>query len=1807
LAGPKDENGEENDAFASFFGDDDFDWEEEDELLASSASGPGAKPSVADASPSEDRATPSELPPAPEGDSSAADDSGADDAPRALGVAGVDDALRAADDSGADGVSSAADDSVADELPSATKDADDSFGFRFLDESIVKGSLGLDDAPHDDAEHDRAVDPEGDAGATANQATPAPDDPPDVASTDDGSFEGPTFRLDAVLPSAGVVRSPMLHTHFDPMELDAAVDEAGVSGAASADLDHDDAGAAEPLPSLAGLVTQVPAAATHGAVWDDIVATLEAEASAVEGPARTQLLVDLARVHLRRRSDLDAARTAAATAGSAGASGLEYLSLLVDLHASRGEESAGLDVLCRLAACTDSEAAADLWRRASGITQRVHGTEAGLPLLQHAVEAAPGDLVSWWAIRDAAVAIDSDETRVSALQRIVALVDDTSAAVALRELGLVMSSLGRDDEALEVLQAARLKDASSGGVFRTLESLLLSRMDHESLAALYEDEAGRWEEEDAGWWWLLSARSHRLAGQGDRATQAYAHAVAQGSRVADYEQQAWLTLSERSDDLARAIAEQALRATSPEAAGAAWLRLAVVHELLRDQLPEALVAYRKAAAVGVGPARDAIGRLLFATGDLEALRHQLQVECEAGGDRAERAALQLAELHESSDPAGDEALAAYQQIVLTSESSSFALQGLARVARRRGEFEIVSQALSRLVGLADGSMERADLTVRRAMAAVGAGADSSEIAEAMKDIGRSSDSLGLDIRADILDAAGRFEEAAEVMVAIASNVSGEQAARRWFDVARVRRLHLGDRRGAVTALQQAIQLWPGFGEAREMLVELAGGLRPDVLLEVARAAAERGDEQSQWYRFMAATMATLTHRAVPELDEMASDDAAHIGFQTLWAIRVHAASDQVGIRSALEADGLDHVENRLAWVLSIASSDAERARAGLDELTSIDRAYVAAARVAERLGNLDAAVRFATCSEDATVRREAARLGRRRGDSADAVMMLAGEAASDPTTRGAVANLVVRAARKEQDPARLAAAHQHAGDTVESDEMRVAHRLLASELWSSLGDIERAGEVASAVIRHRAGSWFAFEMALASRELSQDAEGVAELFDASERGDAIDRAESLERAGSTALDAWEAALADDSLYPWLSFEAALTTSEAWQPLFDRLSARLAHTVSMVERGRIEGRRRWILAEKLADTDQALELYQRLHQDHPEDKEILESLARIAGARGDDKVAIGYLRQLAEGVTDPHMAARYQRRIAEVHLHHERRAEARQALLDALDHRPDDIEALQALKDLARQAEDWQALMSVLQREAAIATGDTEVELWREIAELTETHEDDVALAIDAWRRLLSVAPGDVEGQRRLLVAAGAAGDHELFLQVATELQPSLEGAARVAMLRQMGEANESMNRREDAIHWYEQAVASETPEIQAAIRLEVLYRAANDWQGVVRALQAQSSLLDEPVDRANRLMAAARVELDVRHDREAASRIFESVLDVDNYHQETLQFLVGYMFDAGRYVDAVPLCERLEPMLVKSQDTDDFDERMELSTFFFRYAEMLRSARRDDDALSRYESALELNPTHLPSLEAVGPLYVSGAWWEKAGEVFQHILQLTGGRGDPQTVAQTYTMLGTVERHRDNADKAYKRYNKALEIFPNHVPALRGLALILESRGDWNALLTVYNTIIYHATVPQDLIDAYLTKGRVLDEQLDRQDKSVQHYERSLSFYAHQPSIYLRLAELSARRASWEEVANYAVRGLEVADGEARLAADLQILLAVSRMGLGDRVAAEHAIEEAIRADGSFAEFISTDALQDIEPIIEGVRTRLPR
>jgi lipopolysaccharide biosynthesis regulator YciM len=110
-----------------------------------------------------------------------------------------------------------------------------------------------------------------------------------------------------------------------------------------------------------------------------------------------------------------------------------------------------------------------------------------------------------------------------------------------------------------------------------------------------------------------------------------------------------------------------------------------------------------------------------------------------------------------------------------------------------------------------------------------------------------------------------------------------------------------------------------------------------------------------------------------------------------------------------------------------------------------------------------------------------------------------------------------------------------------------------------------------------------------------------------------------------------------------------------------------------------------------------------------------------------------------------------------------------------------------------------------------------------------------------------------------------------------------------------------------------------------------------------------------------------------------------------------------------------------------------------------------------------------------------------------------------------------------------------KRFKKVLQFSKNNVAALQGIAQIHRIAEDWNSLLSTYNSIIKYARDPDQVIQAYMTKGDVLEQKLKFTDKAVLHYEKVLMYDKQNVQAMTRLGQIAL-------AADHTSRAVELAD-----------------------------------------------------------------
>jgi len=1573
--------------------------------------------------------------------------------------------------------------------------------------------------------------------------------------------------------------------------------------------------------------------------WREAATVLVAAAGFAGDDGRAGLLFEAGHIYHRRVDDLQGAETMYRDAASAGHNDPRLHRSMAELFGRAGRHDEQVQALRALAARQTGGAEVDALTEAGLVlSRRLQRQEEAVEMFRQAARADDRDYISRALLRALLPTVSEQaEERLAVLRELAALAEGGVAADAMVERAIVLEQTGRGPEAQDDLRAALEHEPGHTVAFLRLERLLST--DGAAQADLYIAEACREGQPDAGWWWYKAANALHTAGDGERAQEAYAEAVAAGYLFAERERQAAWTRSGAHTELVASLqAELDATDDDEEARAFAAFRLGWARETVGDDRPGALAAYREAVELDphAAPANDGVSRLLASTEGADALRDFWRARRDAASeDEQPFVDLRLAEIEES-DGRNEQAREAFEAAlsrgvglpVLVEVASA----GLERVLTRLEDWGALRALLAERAEASEDMRVRSSLLRRAARVGPSSYDDEDASLQLYRELLSLApdDEEGLERTAMLLEGQQGWSELADLLkVAGSSSTDPVRRAALLYRAARVLIDRCDDARSARPCLESAVAARGDFLPALWLLREACGVAEPRAIATMYRqqASATTDAAKQAWMMVAAASMsAPGDAQARQDLRQVLAQRSDHPGAVAALEVRCLVDGDHDGLidvyRGALVGTP-SRDKARLALRVSellVQRGRSDEAKAILRDLATWSvsgRPLRAGARLACSLGAWQLVGELLAGLDQHEDRMERARILGQYADAREALALYESilDGDRDLVAAGSRASTV---AQRAGDRDAMVRAYGAIAENADSASLRAAYGAWTAMQLEGMGAPARALDYWRIALDGRPDSSSAFRGTARCLASTGSAEELRDLFATHAPDERRELADYLLAMGEAApaaealageLDAAvERGATSAGLLPLLVIvELVREQANDWQGAYDALCLRREHTEDPTHIQQIDAKRRWLLREKLADTDAAWELYRSLHDEAPEDREVTEALARIAGARGETNTAIGYLRELAESTSGPEEAARYQRRIGEVYEAGDDPVSARQAYLDALDHVNDDQESLDGLKRLARQAEDWPALVAVLQREVNLAEGERERELCREVAEVTEDKLGDPLVAIDAWRAVLERDASDRQALERLVELSESQAEWGTFVEAGEALAGLLDGAERGRMLYRVGVVCQDQLDRNDAIRFYDEAVAVEPPNHDAAVRLEELHRGRANWDKAIEALQSQVlSDVDTSV-RIDALLRAARLEIEARHDRDAAATFYNRILEHQPDHEGALRFMASHLFEAGRFDEALPICERLEPIVERGQDLDDFDTRMELASFYFYMAEMLRLQLEEERAVPRYERALELNATHLATLEAVGPLYLKLESWKKAERVYRQLLQLSGGQGDREKVASTYTNLGLVERALGNREKAQKRFTKALELHPNHVGALKGMALVLEDQATWSSLLNVYNSIICHATDPDDVKSAYMTKGRILDEQMQRQDKAAQHYQRSLDFEPDQPVAYLRLAELAMRRDAYQEAGALADRGLSLDSFELDDVKPLLLVVrACARQDAGQTEAAERAIADAVDLDSELGDAMGAAPLRDLEGVRQVLKERLP-
>ncbi|MGM0574216.1 MAG: tetratricopeptide repeat protein [Myxococcota bacterium] len=605
-----------------------------------------------------------------------------------------------------------------------------------------------------------------------------------------------------------------------------------------------------------------------------------------------------------------------------------------------------------------------------------------------------------------------------------------------------------------------------------------------------------------------------------------------------------------------------------------------------------------------------------------------------------------------------------------------------------------------------------------------------------------------------------------------------------------------------------------------------------------------------------------------------------------------------------------------------------------------------------------------------------------------------------------------------------------------------------------------------------------------------------------------------------------------------ALEVLYRDGERWEPLYEALQTLADTARDDEERVRRLGEMAQIAEVHLDNVPRAVELWEEVLTLSPEALHAVHELERLLeGQRDWEGMVDAYERELRMGIEDAERRLDVYKRVGrtlQAELDDVFRAQS--YWQNAREESPYDRETLEALRVAYRESFALEGLVDVLQ--AQIQSGhyddDALLALWRELAELRTEQLPDPDQAVEAWRNVLQLAPGDaqaIENLERLYEQEQRWADAvELLgmrLGLTGERDEKLELWLRMGAIQ-----HDKLEDPQAAAQTYGELLATYPDELEASRRLEAIHEAAEDWASLAEVLLERTDHLPDATDRLMNLQRLARVYEERLSQPEGAFLVLQRA-------NEEVPDDIAVLDELGRLGAETGLWEELLGTYDHTLPHIEGDTRLEI---MLKAAEVVRDRLNDPaEAVAYYARVLEQEEENETALRALVDLNAQLERWSALVHALENLAEVTPDFGER---ANLWKRVARVQEEQiGDADRAVAAWYEVLDVDEVDREALANLERLHEQRGEWDKLIEILEAT--SRVEPDRTVELNLRIGDILETRLERIDDAIERYEEVLTFEPGNAAALERLETLYGDREDWEKLVEVYERSHDTARDDA--------------------------------------------------------------
>lgn len=578
--------------------------------------------------------------------------------------------------------------------------------------------------------------------------------------------------------------------------------------------------------------------------------------------------------------------------------------------------------------------------------------------------------------------------------------------------------------------------------------------------------------------------------------------------------------------------------------------------------------------------------------------------------------------------------------------------------------------------------------------------------------------------------------------------------------------------------------------------------------------------------------------------------------------------------------------------------------------------------------------------------------------------------------------------------------------------------------------------------------------------------------------------------------------------------------------------------------------------RLGDDERALSLIDRADALVPNRRPILEIRRRLAARRGDTRRHAEILRALADGAGSTNDAVGFLMELARVVSLSgtpEALREALVALEDARERAPRDTTVLDELCRLYERLEMWPSLADACETRALVSHERRERIAWSiEAARVAEERLVETERAIRLYRAVVAEDPTDqlaLSALGRLFARTRRLDDLSHVFGV--QIESATDTHHKVALLFRHAELLAfSIDDVDGAIARLREILAIAPGYAPASKMAEGLFARLGRSAELMELWEAE---LTTNIDKDQALFLLGKLATLAEEQLGNAAKAIDAyrrMLVLQPGHLPALRSLARLMTALERWDDLIVVLED-EAQTVADQGI--------IVSLWFRHGEVLaEKLGRVDDAIASFSRALQLMPTYLPALKALGGIYARAGRWNDL--VAMHRAEAEVARRAEQRAHLLFMASELIETRIGDVDAAIRAYREVLAEEPTHQPALRALKRIAASRGDTALAIATLEGELAATSDPATrsllgcrIADVYERVGRV-DDAIQMLENAVRESPSTISVHEALVSLLSRL-QRSEGEATARERLHHVLGDAEAQVSNLRVLADVYLHL----------------------------------------------------